>query len=121
MTRHPLVGEVRENSEQGYLRSASVNHEGTPSREPASWGRAGQGRHLGRAAIAGASSTLLGHGKGCEECPRVRMERVFKDLAHRADLGELAEVHDGHPVGDVTNGCHVVSDQEVGKPELLLE
>ena len=38
------------------------------------------------------------------------MERVFKDLAHRADLGELAEIYDGHSVGDVTDGGHVVGD-----------
>ena len=110
MTRHPLVGEVRENSEKGFLRSASVNNEGTPSCEPAAWGWANQGRHLARNAIASTPPTHLGHGKRREERLRVRMERVFKDLAHRADLGELAEIYDGHSVGDVTDGGHVVGD-----------
>ena len=110
MTRHPLVGEVRDDSEKGFLRPASVNHEWTPTREPASRGRADQGWHLARNPIAGAPPTHLGYGKGCEERLRVWMERVFKDLLHRANLSELAEVHDGHSVGDVTDGGHVVGD-----------
>src|SRR2546427_9678288 len=101
MTRHPLVGEVQENSEKGFFRSASVNHEGTSSREPAAWGRANQGRHLARNAIAGTPPTHLRHGKRREERLRVRMERVFKDPAHRADLGELPAEHDGNSVDDV--------------------
>ena len=43
------------------------------------------------------------------------------DLVPRPELDDLAEVHDGHPVGDVTDDRKVVGDEEVREPELVLE
>ena len=51
---------------------------------------------------------------------RVRVGGRVEDPLRRPDLGELAEVHDGEPVGDVVDDVEVVCDDEVGEPEPLL-
>ena len=42
-----------------------------------------------------------------------------EDPLRRPDLDELAQVHDGEPVGDVADDAEVVRDHEVGEPEPL--
>ena len=37
------------------------------------------------------------------------------------DLGDLAEVHHHHPVGDVPDDVQVVRDEDVGEPEVALQ
>jgi len=49
------------------------------------------------------------------------MRGCVEDLGGRPGFDEFAEIHHGHPVGDVLDHREVVGDNEVGKPELLLE
>src|SRR3954471_9863583 len=51
----------------------------------------------------------------------IGMSRSAVDVVPRADLDDLAQVHDRHPVGDVTHDGEVVSDEEVGEIQLLLQ
>ena len=48
------------------------------------------------------------------------MDRAFQDASNGADLRELPEVHDGHPIRDVADRGHVVRDQQIGEALLLL-
>ena len=52
---------------------------------------------------------------------RVRMQWVVVEVVRGSDLDDLAQVHDGDPVGDVTDDRKVVRDEEIGQPELTLE
>ncbi len=52
---------------------------------------------------------------------RVRMPRRREHLVHRPCLDRTAEVHHTHPVGDVPHHRQIVRDEEVRRPQLLLE
>jgi hypothetical protein len=45
----------------------------------------------------------------------VRVARLEQDLAHLPDLDDPAQVHDGHPVGDVPGDTEVMADDESGQ------
>ena len=53
------------------------------------------------------------------------MERVLHHVAHRADLGDAAGIHDGDPVRRLGDHAHVVGDEHDGgavlAPEALQE
>ena len=51
----------------------------------------------------------------------VRVARRADDLLGRADLHDLAEVHDGDPVGEHPGERQVVGDEQVGQAALLAQ
>ena len=52
---------------------------------------------------------------------RLDFSELRDRLAPVGDLDDLAEVHDGDPVGDVPDDRQVVGDEEVREPEVSLE
>ena len=58
---------------------------------------------------------------GREERARVRMLGRRVELLLVRDLGDLAEVHHEHAVGDVTDDVQVVRDEDVREPEVALQ
>ena len=52
---------------------------------------------------------------------RVRVARVAVELLDRADLDDLAEVHDADAVGEVLDDRQVVADEQVGQVEVALQ
>ncbi len=49
------------------------------------------------------------------------MLRVLKELGGLGHLADLAQIHDGHPRGDVAHQAQVVGDEQVGQIELALK
>src|SRR4051794_22249288 len=49
------------------------------------------------------------------------MSRPVVDVLLRPDLDDLAEIHDGNAIGDMTNEREIVGDEEVGKTEVALQ
>ena len=49
------------------------------------------------------------------------MQRVVVERLPVGQLHDLAEVHHGHAVRDVTDHREVVGDEQIGQPELGLE
>ena len=64
----------------------------------------------------GESSRGVGHRHRRQQLPRVGVLRVLEDRAARADLDDLAQVHDRDAVADALDDGHVVRDEEVGQP-----
>ena len=46
---------------------------------------------------------------------------VGEDVAHAADLDQLAGVHDAEAVDELRHQAHVVADQDDGRAQLLLD
>src|SRR3954453_23824128 len=67
--------------------------------------------HLGR----------VRHRNGGEECLRVLDLRVLVDRVRVALLADLPEVHHGDPIAHSPDDSEIVSDEQVRKPELLLQ
>src|SRR5256884_331479 len=63
----------------------------------------------------------IGDGHGREQRLRVRVQRRVVERLAVGDLDDLAEVHDGHAVGDVAHDREVVGDEQVRETELRLE
>src|SRR5207237_5677435 len=61
----------------------------------------------------------VGQGDGGEQRLRVGVGGGVKDVVDGADLGDPAEVHHRHPVGDVADDRQVVGHEQVGEAELL--
>ena len=56
-----------------------------------------------------------------EESRGVRMLRILVQLGRRADLDDMAEVHDRDAVGDVPDDAQIVRDEDVGEVEIGLQ
>ena len=62
----------------------------------------------------------IGHRHGRQQRLGVGMARLGEQAALGRQLDDLAEIHDGDPVGDVAHHGEVVGDEEVGEAELVL-
>src|SRR5688572_10414017 len=93
-----------------------------PSRGGARRGSVDLGIQEQRPRFAAHSLLLgIGHGHGRDEPLRVGIGRAAQDLVTRADLDELAQVHDRDPVREDVDHRQVVTDEQAGELELLLE
>ena len=70
---------------------------------------------------AGTLCLGVGDGHRGEERLGVGVRRTLVDVLAVADLDDLAQVHDGHPVGDVPDHRQVMRDEEEGDAQLLLQ
>ena len=61
------------------------------------------------------AATGSGIGDRVDQAARVRVRRPLVDVVGRADLDELAEVHDADRVGQVLDDGEVVRDDDVGQ------
>src|SRR5574337_1125665 len=102
---------------------AFVHGDGTAGMKDAPRRRAQGARHLPfeRDVLAGGFHGGIGDRHRGEESFRVRVERLRVERLAIGDLHDLPEVHDGHPVGDVTDDGQIVRDEEVGQVVLRLE
>ena len=70
-------------------------------------------------------AAALDRGVGDRDCGdqrlRVRVQRVVVELVRRGQLNDLAQVHHRDAVADVTHDREVVSDEQVGQPEVRLQ
>ena len=64
-------------------------------------------------ALAGALDHGVGHGDGRQQRLRVRVTRMGEHVLGLAELDHLAEVHDGHAVGDVADDRQIVRNEQV--------
>ena len=71
--------------------------------------------------LALATQSGIGDGHGGEQGLRIGMGRVFVDLVLGSQLSHLAEIHDPDPVRDVPDDGQVVSDEDVGQSEFVLQ
>ena len=46
---------------------------------------------------------------------------IAEDLSHRAELHDLAQIHDSHSVAEIFDRRQVVGDEQVRESELLLQ
>ncbi len=74
-----------------------------------------------RAARAFGDLRRLGRRQHADERPRVRVARIVDDRRGRADLQDLAQVHDRDAVGDDPGQREVVGDEQVGQAALLAQ
>jgi hypothetical protein len=88
--------------------------------ERAAGGRIDRVRHLAfdRLALA-AGEVEIRH--RVEQHARIGMARRAEQFLGRRDLDQAAEIHDADPRRHVAHDREVVADEQVGKPELLLE
>ena len=63
----------------------------------------------------------VGYGYSGKECLRIGMSRAVEYSVHVCYLYDLTEIHHGHSIAYVLDDREVVGDEEVRKPELLLE
>ena len=96
-------------------RSPSRRGSGCGSGRPAAGWPGSARRPRARSAPAPRSRCGSGIGTADEQREGVRVDRVRVDLLGRADLDDLAEVHDRDPVGDVADHAEVVGDEDVGE------
>ncbi len=61
----------------------------------------------------------IGERAGREQRDGVRMLRLAVDIVPRAELDDLAEIHDGDAVADVLDRAQVVRHEQVGQVELV--
>src|SRR5437667_12441207 len=120
MAGDPLIRDAGEYPQQRLFLPAAIDHEGTSSREPAARWRIDQGRDFARNAVPHRTPSGIGNRECSEERLRVRVERSLEDVADRARLCDLAEIHHCNPVGYEPDRGDVVRDHEVREPELTL-
>ena len=60
-------------------------------------------------------------GDGRNEGAGVGVTRCLEDPLGGPDLDDLAEVHDGDPVGQVADQVEVVGDDQIGEPKPILQ
>ena len=102
----------RDLAELGHVLLAGVDHVLAPVVEPAAVrARAGRRRPAGDAAQCAGLAQVRDR---VEQRPRVGVRRRGEDGLAGAELGDLAGVHDGDPVGDVGDHREVVGDVERG-------
>src|SRR6476620_9564807 len=58
---------------------------------------------------------------GRQQCLCVGMSRPVVDVLLRPDLDDLAEIHDGNAIGDVTNEREIMGDEQVRETEVALQ
>ena len=63
----------------------------------------------------------VGHGNRRQQAAGIGVLRRLEDLLARADLDDLAHVHHRHAVADLFHHRHVMRDEEVGQPLVLLQ
>ncbi len=52
---------------------------------------------------------------------RIGMAGRLEHGLDRSELGDTAEIHDHHAVGDVVHDVEIVADEQIGKPETVLQ
>jgi hypothetical protein len=72
-------------------------------------------------ALAALLGLDVGDGHRRSQRNRVRMEGPPEDVVLGRDLGQLAEVENRDAVRNVANRREIVSDEDLGQPQLLLE
>ena len=102
---------LRKLSKERVLDSASIDDEGTPRREPAADRRMDEGRDLAADPVARSAASRIRERKGRQKRLRIGVNGMLQDLSDGTDLGEQAEIHDGHTIRDVSDGGHVVRDE----------
>src|SRR5262245_33198902 len=68
---------------------------------------------LERARRAGALDPRVGDRRGVEQCLGIGMLRIGVELVAVGDLGDAAQIHHRHPVGDVAHDREIVGDEQV--------
>ena len=63
----------------------------------------------------------LGNGSCRDQCLRIGVQRLLIELLACGQLHELAQVHDCHLVGDVSDNREVMPDEDIGEIQLLLK
>jgi hypothetical protein len=73
------------------------------------------------AVSSGGLDLRVRDGSGRQERLGVGVNWLFVQSLTVSDLDDFAQVHDGNPVRNVSQGRKVVRDEEKGEPELLLK
>src|SRR5215204_5961210 len=109
--------------ESGLVVGAVVLGAGAAGVEGAALRGVGRGRHVAGEDHAPPLAFLVGvgYGDGREQRGGVGVARLVVERVPVGDLHDLAEVHDGDPIGDVLYHGEVVGDENVGEVELLLQ
>src|SRR5216683_8156123 len=63
----------------------------------------------------------IGNRYGGEKRAGIRVLGTRVKLLRRRELDHLAEIHDGHAIGDLPHDAEIMRDEEVGEREALLE
>ena len=106
-----------------FVLSANLLRFPAPRPEAAARGRVGGTRHVPFEHDPGSSSPLLRRFDRNRRQERlcIGVHRRPVDLLPRPDLDDLAEVHNGHTVGDMTHDGEIVCDEQIRESELLLQ
>ena len=80
-----------------------------------------RGGHIARYDGQGGFARQLGAGYGGEQCARVRVAGVGKELLHRGALHHAPGVHNPHDVAVLRDDAEVVCDEQRGRPELTAQ
>src|SRR3954470_4890868 len=89
--------------------------------EPAAARRVDRARDVAAQHDARRLPPRLRHRNSGKQSLRVRMQRPREEVGRCRVLDDLAEVHDGYPVRDVSDDREVVRHEEVRETERLLE
>src|SRR5262245_2358632 len=63
----------------------------------------------------------IGYGGGGEQCLAVGVQRVCEQRALVGQLNDASKIHDGNAVAHVAHDSKVVTDEQVGDLELVLQ
>ena len=103
------------------LRVAELLAQPAAGVEAAARRRRGRRRHVALEHEALLAAPRVGLRDRRQQRDRVRVARVAVELLDRADLDDLAEVHDADPVAEVLDDRQVVADEQVGQVEVAAE
>lgn len=60
-------------------------------------------------------------GHGFDQSLRIGVARITKDLRPCSHLYDLAQIHHRHPVRDILDHGHVMTDEEIGHAHLAFQ
>src|SRR5579863_962426 len=110
-------------AQHGWLRAAAVDRfraarmKRTSRRRIRRTRRLAAQRRIGTRTFGGR----IGNGYGGEKRAGIRVLGTRVKLLRRRELDHLAEIHDGHAIGDLPHHAEIMRDEEVGEREALLE
>ena len=123
MTSHLMCGCMSRaiGDEFRHFDAAALDHKGTAGMEAAARGRIERARHLALQDHAGALGLRLGHGDRRQQRAAIGMTGRGEQRLGVRGLDDGAEIHHRDAVGDVLDHREVVRDENIGKPEPLLQ